>query len=147
MLGKVRLVISFDNPQLEGNFVILLSNRLDWSAELIVQTYLLRWPIETFYQDSKGQLGWMNIVTNRRSLSKTLVSGLLWLILFYTCIALNCHTKKGLVLPLKTIGEVCRHPVKHWFRLSSLWFMSFLIQVNLSDEVFRLLFAKQGVST
>ena len=56
-LGKVRLVISFDNPELTGTYAVLLSNRTDWSAHKILASYLQRWPIETFYQDSKGHLG------------------------------------------------------------------------------------------
>ena len=56
-LGKVRLVISFENPQLTGTYAVLLTNRTDWSAKKILATYLQRWPIETFYQDSKGHLG------------------------------------------------------------------------------------------
>ena len=56
-LGKVRLVISFDNPELTGTYAVLLTNRTDWSAKKILASYLQRWPIETFYQDSKGHLG------------------------------------------------------------------------------------------
>lgn len=56
-IGKVRLVISFDNPDLKGTYALLVSNRLDCTAKQIISTYLLRWPIETFYQDSKQQLG------------------------------------------------------------------------------------------
>jgi hypothetical protein len=54
-LGKVRLVISFDNPSCEGNYVVLITNCLSWNAQKIIATYLLRWPIETFYQDCKQQ--------------------------------------------------------------------------------------------
>ena len=56
-LGKVRLVISFDNPDLTGTCAVLVTNHLTWSAKKIIETYLLRWPIETFYQDAKQQLG------------------------------------------------------------------------------------------
>ena len=56
-LGKVRLVISYDNSDLEGTYAILISNRTDGSAKKMITAYLQRWPIETFYQDSKGQLG------------------------------------------------------------------------------------------
>jgi hypothetical protein len=31
-------------------------DRVDWSATKIIGLYLQRWPTETFYQDSKGQL-------------------------------------------------------------------------------------------
>jgi len=56
-LGKVRLIISFDNPELEGTCAVLITDHLSWNAQKIIQTYLLRWPIETFYQDAKQQLG------------------------------------------------------------------------------------------
>ena len=56
-LGKVRLVVSFENPELTGTYAVLISNRTNWSAKKILATYLQRWPIETFYQDSKGHLG------------------------------------------------------------------------------------------
>ena len=49
-LGKVRLVISFENADLTGTYVTLVTNRADWHAAKIVRTYLLRWPIETFYR-------------------------------------------------------------------------------------------------
>ncbi len=56
-LGKVRLVISFENQDLTGTSAVLVSNRTDWSAQKIIATYLQRGPMETFYQDGKGHLG------------------------------------------------------------------------------------------
>jgi hypothetical protein len=37
--------------------VVLVTNRLDWTAAKIIGLYLQRWPTETFEQDSKGHLG------------------------------------------------------------------------------------------
>lgn len=147
VLGKVRLVISFDNPQLEGNFVILISNRLDWSAELIVQTYLLRWPIETFYQDSKGQLG---LDEYRMRTAEAFQKH--WCLVFVAYSFLHLHSlelshQKGLVLPLKTIGEVCRQQSQALVQSLILMVHELLNTGESVDEVFRLLFAKQGVST
>ena len=56
-LGKVRIVISFENAELTGTYAVLVTNRVDWTAQHIIATYLQRWPIETFYKDGKGQLG------------------------------------------------------------------------------------------
>jgi DDE superfamily endonuclease len=56
-LGKVRIVVSFEDEALTGRSVVLVTNRVDWSAAKIIGLYLQRWPTETFYQDSKGQLG------------------------------------------------------------------------------------------
>jgi len=56
-LGKVRIVISFATAELTGIYAVLMSNRTDWSAKKILETYLQRWPLETFYQDRTGHLG------------------------------------------------------------------------------------------
>ena len=56
-LGKVRLVISFANSELTGTCVVLVNSHLSWDARKLIETYLLRWPIETFYQDAKQRLG------------------------------------------------------------------------------------------
>ena len=47
-LGKVRLVVSFKNAELTGTYAVLVTNRVDWSAQRIITLYLQRWPIETF---------------------------------------------------------------------------------------------------
>ena len=56
-LDKVRIVVSFEHESLTGRSVVLVTNRVDWSAAKIISLYVPRWPTETFYQDSKGQLG------------------------------------------------------------------------------------------
>ena len=56
-LGKVRIVISFANAELTGTYAVLVSNRTDWTAKKLLETYWQRWPIEPFYPDSKGHLG------------------------------------------------------------------------------------------
>jgi hypothetical protein len=45
-LGKVRLVVSFKSAELTGTYVVLVTNRADWSAQRIITLYLQRWPIE-----------------------------------------------------------------------------------------------------
>jgi len=37
--------------------IVLVSNRLDWEADKIIKIYKKRWKIETFYRDSKQNLG------------------------------------------------------------------------------------------
>jgi hypothetical protein len=56
-LGKVRLVISFDNEKCEGNYVILVTRQTYWEAKRIILTYCCRFQIEVFYKDAKQQLG------------------------------------------------------------------------------------------
>ena len=47
-LGKVRIVVSFANEDMTGSSVVLVTNRVDWSAAKIIGLYLQRWPTETF---------------------------------------------------------------------------------------------------
>jgi len=45
-LGKVRLVVSFEHESLTGRYIVLVTNRVDWSAAKIIALYLQRWPTE-----------------------------------------------------------------------------------------------------
>jgi hypothetical protein len=47
-LGKVRIVVSFETEQLAGRAVVLVANRVDWSAAKIIGLSWQRWPTETF---------------------------------------------------------------------------------------------------
>jgi hypothetical protein len=47
-LGKVRLVVSFAPESLTGRSVVLVTNRVDWSAAKLLGLYLQRWPTDTF---------------------------------------------------------------------------------------------------
>lgn len=106
-LGKARLVISYANADLTGTYVVLITNRSDWSAQRIIQTYVRRWPIETFYQDSKQYLG----LDDYRMRSATAFQKH-WCLVFvaYSLLHLDClaATDKQALIPLKTIGEACR---------------------------------------
>src|SRR5205807_135071 len=106
-LGKVRLVISFKSAELTGTYAVLVSNRVDWNAQRIITLYVQRWPIETFYQDSKGHLG---LDTYR--MRSTEAIGKHWCLVFvaYSFLHLDClpsSPRKG-SLPVKTIEEACR---------------------------------------
>jgi hypothetical protein len=56
-LGKVRLVVSFEHAELTGTFAVLVTHRVDWSAQRLMTLYVQRWPIETFDQDGTTPLG------------------------------------------------------------------------------------------
>ena len=53
----IRIVASFDNPDLKEYACLLGSNRKDWERTHILFTYSDRWPTETFNEDVKGHLG------------------------------------------------------------------------------------------
>lgn len=55
---KVRMVISFDNENLAGEPIFLVTNKTNWTQpEKIVQLYLYRDPIEHLIRDDKQELG------------------------------------------------------------------------------------------
>jgi hypothetical protein len=55
---KLRMVISYDNAELEGEPKYFLSNKLNWvQAQKILQLYMLRDPIEHLFRDEKQELG------------------------------------------------------------------------------------------
>jgi hypothetical protein len=142
-LGKVRLVISFANAELTGSFVVLVTNRRDWSAQKIIATYLLRWPTETFYQDGKGQLG----LADYRMRSAEAI-GKHWCLVFvaYSFLHLECLSSslsKGSV-PIKTIGEACRQQAQALLQQLLLYVHDQLLGGTKIEAVFARVFAKQG---
>ena len=143
-LGKVRLVISFANADLTGSYVVLASNRLDWSAPKIIATYLLRWPVETFYQDGKSHLG-----LNEYRMRSAEAIQKHWCLVFvaYSFAHLACLppplTKAR--LPVKTIGEACRQQAQALIEAVILYAHACLQAGQQVNEVFARLFAKQGL--
>jgi len=144
-LGKVRLVISFQKADLTGTYVVLVTNRLDWSAQRIIAAYLGRWPIETFYQDGKGCLGLDEYrMRNAEAIQKH------WCLVFvaYSFLHLDClppSPTKG-HLPSKTIGEACRQQAQALIQALLLDVHDQLQQGRSAPDVFARLFAKQGVA-
>jgi len=143
-LGKVRLVISFENDQLSGTYAVLVTNRIDWNVKTIIATYLQRWPIETFYQDSKGHLG-----LDAYRMRSAEAIGKHWCLVFvaYSFLHLDClmgALKRGSV-PAKTIGEACRQQAQALIQKLILYAHDKLLQGQNIQNVFLSLFGKQGM--
>ena len=141
-LGKVRLVVSFKNAELTGTYAVLVSNRVDWDAQRILTLYLPRWPIETFYQDSKGHLG---LDTYRMRNAEAI--GKHWCLVFvaYSLLHLDClppSPTKGSV-PLKTIGEACRQQAQALMQALILYVHEQLQLGQKAEDLFAYVFAKQ----
>jgi DDE superfamily endonuclease len=141
-LGKVRLVISFQHADLHGTSVVLITNQREWSAQRIIATYLLRWPTETFYQDSKGHLG---LDTYRMRGAEAIEKQ--WCLVFvaYSFLHLAC-LPPPLVrrsVPRKTIGEVCRHQAEALIQALLLHAHERLLHGVTIEDVVATLFAKQ----
>ena len=141
-LGKVRLVVSFRNAELTGTYVVLVSNRVDWNAQRIIALYLQRWPIETFYQDSKGHLG-----LDAYRMRSAEAIGKHWCLVFvaYSFLHLEClpsSPRKGSV-PVKTIGEACRQQAQALIEALILYAHEQLQLGQQAIDIFAALFAKQ----
>ena len=141
-LGKVRLVVSFKSAELTGTYAVLVSNRVDWDAQRILTLYLQRWPIETFYQDSKGHLG---LDTYRMRNAEAI--GKHWCLVFvaYSLLHLDClppSPTKG-SLPVKTIGEACRQQAQALMQALILYAHERLQLGQRAEDLFGSLFAKQ----
>ena len=146
-LGKVRIVISYDNADLKGTYAVLVSNRTDWSAKRMITAYLKRWPIETFYQDSKGHLG---LDAYRMRTSEAIKKH--WCLVFvaYSLLHLAClpaspvrGKAKKACRPIKTIGEACRQQGEAVIEALILYAHDLLQRGQSAAEVFAMLFAKQ----
>ena len=141
-LGKVRLVVSFEHESLTGRSVVLVTNRVDWSAAKIISLYLQRWPTETFYQDSKGQLGF-----NEYRMRSAEAIGKHWCLVFvaYSLLHLTClpavpDGTKGLI---QTIGDACRQQGRALLQRLLMFVHDQLSHGATVDHVFERLFAKQ----
>jgi SRSO17 transposase len=145
-LGKVKLVISFDNPELTGTYAVLVTNRTDWSAQQVLTQYLQRWPIETFYRDGKQLLG----LGEYRVRTMEAIQAH-WCLVFvaYSILHLAClpPTAKGPgkppTRPIQSIGAVCRQQGQALIEALIMFAHDRLDQGQSAAEVFSCLFHKQ----
>jgi hypothetical protein len=141
-LGKVRIVVSFENEQITGRYVVLVTNRVDWNAAKIIGLYLQRWPTETFYQDSKGHLGF-----NDYRMRSAEAIGKHWCLVFvaYSLVHLTClptvpDRTRGLI---QTIGDACRQQGRALLQHLLVFVHDQLSRGASIDRVFSQVFAKQ----
>ena len=143
-MGKVRLVISFENAERTGHYAVLVTNRVDWSAYRIISTYLLRWPIETFYQDGKQLLG-----LNKYAMRDAEAIQKHWCLVFvaYSLLHLDClpsSLKQGR-LPVKTLGQACRQQSQALIEALIMFAHEQLQNGQQAVDIFAKLFAKQQI--
>ena len=141
-LGKVRLVISFENAELTGTYAVLVTNRGDWTAQRIIAIYLQRWPIETFYQWRQGAMGFDEYrMRDAKAIQKH------WCLVFvaYSLLHLDClpTSLRQSRLPIKTIGEACRQQAQSLIEALILYASKQLEHGQKANDLFAYLFAKQ----
>jgi hypothetical protein len=141
-LGKVRLVVSFEQESLTGRSVVLVTNRADWSTAKIISWYSQRWPTETFYQDGKGHLGF-----NEYRMRSAEAIGKHWCLVFVassllhlTCLPAGPDRTKGLI---HTMGDACRQQGRALLQKLLVFVHDQLSHGAAIDGVFDQLFAKQ----
>ena len=146
--GKVRLVISFANSDLTGTYAVLITNRTDWSPKQVVLSYLKRWPIETFYRDSKQLLG-----LNEYRMRSLKAIEAHWCLVFmaYSLLHLNClpsssTKKKGKrpTVPNQSIGAACRQQGQALIQSLILFAHERFLKGCTEAQVFCTLFGKQN---
>jgi hypothetical protein len=121
-LGQVRIVVSFEREALTGCHVVLVTNRVDWSAATIISLYLHRWPTETFDQDSKGRLGFNEYrMRSAEAIGKhCCLVFVAYSLLHLTCLPAVPDRTKGLIKPLgPPVGNRDAHCSRNCWYLST----------------------------
>lgn len=142
-LGKVCLVVSFDNPDLTGSHALLVTNRTDWAAPRILATSLLRWPVETFYQDGKTLLGFDEY---RMRSAEAIAKHWCLVCVAYSFLHLAClpPSLAAGTAPIQSIGAVCRAQAQALVQALILKAQALLAQGQQATAVFAALFTKLG---
>jgi hypothetical protein len=141
-LGKVRIVVSFANESWTGSYVVLVTNRVDWSAAQSIGLYLQRWPTDTFYQDSKGHLGFNDYrMRSAEAMGNhgclVFVASSLW---HLTCLPAGPDRPQGLI---HTLGDACRQQGRAVLQKLLMFVHDQLSPGATADQVLARLFAKQ----
>ena len=105
---KFRLVISYDNQQLEGDPSFFVSNVRIWESKKILQIYAMRWSIECFHRDAKQSLGLEDYQLRRIQGVRRHIA-----MVFFAYILLQLGSGFDIIMDnlkgnLRTIGSRCR---------------------------------------
>lgn len=143
-LGKVRLLIAHEKSDLSDSPMYLVTNNLRWDARRMLITYQGRWPVETFYRDSKQNLGLGDYeMRNLKGIKRH------WYLVFlsYTLLTLDSmdrNLRKWVLSNVKTIGEKCRWTTSEIIRDFTLWVLKQNSLQKSADEILTIVFASQA---
>jgi len=143
-LGKVRLLITHQKEDISDSPKYLVTNQLQWDVRRILTVYESRWPIETFYRDSKQNLGledyeMRDLVGIKRH----------WYLVFlsYTLLTLNSMDRtlrKWVHTNVRTIGEKCRWATTEIIRDFTLWILKQNTLQRNAREILTLVFESKN---
>ena len=123
---RIRIVASFDKPDLKGQPRLLAANRKDWERTRILFTYGDRWPTETFNEDAKGHLGFEDYQLRKLcGIRRHWYLGLV----AYSLLSDQGqpgHARQGVRAPFKSTGQRC-HAVANE---TVLWISHFSLLVS-----------------
>ena len=137
-LGRVRIVISYDNEKLEGDPVYLITNRKDWGYKTILEKYSLRQPIEPFYRDTKQHLGLEGCqLRNLQGIKRHWYLVLLAYSLIKMSVCNSVLSKR--VKPIETIGDGCRYAEYEVLEALVRWIYKQLLNKKDPKEVIKML--------
>lgn len=106
-LGRVRIVISYNNEELKGKPVYIVTNRKDWDSGQTLKKYSFRQPIEPFYRDTKQHLGLEDCqLRNLQGIKRHWYLVLLAYSLLKLSVCENILSRWE--KPIETIGDGCR---------------------------------------
>jgi len=113
---RLRMVVSYDNPDLKGDPFLVVTNRKDWERTHILLTYHDRWPTETFNEDIKENLGFEDYQLHKlRGIRRH----------WYLCLAAYSllgeqgypgRSRQGVRAPFESTGQRCRAVIDETLR-------------------------------
>jgi SRSO17 transposase len=139
-LGKVRLLIAHEEKDLSDTPKYLVTNNCRWEARRIIRTYQNRWHIETFYRDSKQNLGLQDYeMRNLLGIKRH------WYLVFlsYTLLTLSSmdrNLQKWIDANVRTIGQKCRMATSEIIRNFVLWVLKLNSLTKNKEEILTIIF-------
>jgi SRSO17 transposase len=141
-VGRVKVLISYLDDVFVGNPFFLVTNRKEWPIAKMLTVYSQRWPIETFYRDTKQHLG-------LESCELRMLRGIRrhWDLVFlaYTLLQIESCTgtlSKWIKSNVVTIGSKSRVISCELFRSFIFWAYQYFDQGDKPDQIFKRTFLK-----
>jgi len=133
---RVRVVFSYED-KVEGEPKVLATNRLNWDAKTVVETYLLRWRIDAFYRDAKQELGLEDSEVRKLQGSKRH-----WLMVFLADTLLQLNPKAERLVErvrggFETVGSTCRYAATEVLRSFIGLVMRLAQKLKSADEILK----------
>jgi len=134
---RVRIVASYEN-RIEGEPKFIATNRLDWDAKTILETYLKRWRVDSSYRDAKQELGLEDYELRKlRGIRRH------WLMVFLAHDLLQLSSLKGgsigrMKAGLATVGSRCRYAAMEVLRSFIKLVAELARKVGSPDEILKL---------